>query len=85
MGCCQGKQEVKLDGDANNAASNPIHDASGPTPAPTPSEAEIETKLASQFGGSFRRPSIDQGRSNAAAARKARYVTSGTLMLHPDH
>ena len=69
MGCCQGKKaEGELDDknpENNGVAANPIHDAAGPKE----SEAEVEAKLRNQFGGSFRRPSVEQGVNAVRASR----------------
>ena len=73
MGCCQsdraeGDEEVA---NPNNAvASNPIREAADPTVL---SDAEVEAKLQKQFGGSFRRPSVDQG-TNGAHTSASRYT-----------
>ena len=68
MGCCQGKTEGDLDvnnPENNGVAANPIHGAAGPKE----SDAEVEAKLRKQFGGSFRRPSLEQGVNVARTSR----------------
>ena len=47
--------------------------ASSPPPSTSaPSDSEVDAALRSKFGGSFRRPSFDQGSPEVVAKRRAR-------------